>query len=104
MEITRMPDTAVTQEEFKRLEVRVSAVEHEVDGEKLLSRYILNQARQNGDDLAALKARVDRIEEKVDHLGHRMGRIETDLSSLRRELPAIIADAMREVLREGRSR
>lgn len=92
-----MSEAFVTQEEFKRLEARVMTVEHEVDGEKLLSRYILSQARQNGDDLAALKTRVDRIEEKVD-------RLETGLSALRKELPAIVAEAMREVLRESRAR
>jgi hypothetical protein len=34
-----MSETFVTQEEFKRLEARVLMVEHEVEGEKLLSRY-----------------------------------------------------------------
>lgn len=106
-----MSEAYVTQEEFKRLEARVLAVEHEADGEKMLSRYILAQARQNGDDLAALKTRVDRVEEKVDRLEHRAGRIEEkvdrlekDMKSLKSELPSIVAEAMREVLREQRSR
>jgi tetrahydromethanopterin S-methyltransferase subunit G len=92
-----MSETYVTHEEFKRLEGRVSAVEQEADGEKLLSRYILSQSRQNGDDLAILKSRVDRLEQKVD-------RVETELISLKRELPSIVAEAMREVLREHGSR
>jgi tetrahydromethanopterin S-methyltransferase subunit G len=90
-----MSEVYVTQEEFKRLEARVLMVEHEVEGEKLLSRYILSQSRQNGDDLAALKTRFDRIEEKVDRLG---------LTTLRKELPAIVAEAVREVMREPRTR
>lgn len=92
-----MSEAYVTQDDFKRLEARVLMVEHEVDGEKLLSRYILNQSRQNGDELAALKTRVDRIEEKVD-------RLDAGLSALRKELPAIVAEAMREVLRDPKIR
>jgi tetrahydromethanopterin S-methyltransferase subunit G len=99
-----MTETYVTQEEFRRLETRVAAVEQDVDGEKLVSRYILSQSRQNGDDLAALKTRVDRIEEKVDGLDHRMERLEGGLSALRRELPGIVADAMRDVLRDTSKR
>ena len=85
-----MSETYVTHDEFKRLEGRITTAEQEADGEKLLSRYILSQSRQNGDDLAILKSRVDRIEQKVD-------RVETELMSLRKDLPSIVADAMREV-------
>ena len=87
-----MSETYVTQDEFKRLEARVSSAEQEADGEKMLSRYILTQARQNGDDLAILKTRIDRIEGKIDQLEQR------------EDLPTIVASAMREVLRETRSR
>jgi chromosome segregation ATPase len=97
----------VTRQDLKRVEDRVEFVAQEVDGEKLLSRYILKQARQNGDDLAAVKTRVDRIEEKVDRLEHKVDRLETDLRGLRSDfnssqekLPGIIAEVMREVLRE----
>jgi tetrahydromethanopterin S-methyltransferase subunit G len=92
-----MSEAYVNQEEFRRLEARVLTVEHEVEGEKLLSRYTLTQSRQNGDDLAALKTRMDRIEGKVD-------RLEAGLSALRKELPAIVAEAMRDVLRESQTR
>lgn len=92
-----MSETYVTHGEFKRLEGRVITVEQEADGEKLLSRYILSQSRQNGDDLAILKSRVDRLEQKVD-------RVETELMSLKKELPIIVAEAMREVLREQGAR
>ncbi len=77
-----MSETYVTQDEFKRLEARVSSAEQEADGEKMLSRYILTQARQNGDDLAILKTRIDRIEGKIDQLEQRVGHVETDLGSL----------------------
>ena len=93
-----MSQAEVTRDEFTRLEARVSTIEQETDGEKMLSRYILTQARQNGDDLAALKTRVDRIEAKVDRLEQTVGHIGLSLGALRRDLPSIVADAMRDVL------
>ena len=91
---------------MKRVEDRVEFVVQEVDGEKLVSRYILKQTRQNGDDLAALKTRVERIEEKVDRLEQKL---ESEMRGLRNEfissqtkLPGIIAEVMREVLRENK--
>ena len=102
-----MPAPDVTREDLKRVEDRVEFVAQEADGEKLLSRYILKQARQNGDDLAAVKTRVDRIEEKVDRLDQKVDRLETDLRGLRSDFnssqekfPGVIAEVMREVLRE----
>jgi chromosome segregation ATPase len=99
----------VTREDLKRVEDRAEFVAQEMDGEKLLSRYILKQARQNGDDLAAVKTRVDRIEEKVDRLETEMRGLRGDLNGLRNEfnssqekLPGVIAEVMREVLRENR--
>jgi peptidoglycan hydrolase CwlO-like protein len=125
-----MPAPEVTREDLKRVEDRAEFVAQEVDGEKLLSRYILKQVRQNGDDLAAIKTRVDRIEEKVegldqkiegldqkvdrldqkvDRLEQKVDRLETDLRGLRSDfnssqekLPGVIAEVMREVLRENR--
>jgi hypothetical protein len=36
-------------------------LEGEVEGEKLVTRHILEQTQRNGDDLGALKARVDHL-------------------------------------------
>ena len=105
-----MSQAEVTRDEFIRLEARVSTIEQETEGEKMLSRYILTQARQNGDDLAALKTRVDRIEEKidgldqkVDRLEQKIGHVEIGLGTLRRDLPSIVADAMRDVLGQNKT-
>ena len=49
----------VTREEF---EARVGVLEREVEGEKMVKRHILEQTRRNGDDLAAIKTRLGRIE------------------------------------------
>jgi tetrahydromethanopterin S-methyltransferase subunit G len=98
-----MSQAEVTRDEFTRLEARVSTIEQETEGEKMLSRYILTQARQNGDDLAVLKTRVDRIEEKVDRLEQTVGHIDLSLGAPRRDLPSIVVDAMRDVLRHTKS-
>jgi uncharacterized protein YoxC len=83
----------VTREEFQ-------ALEQEVEGEKLVTRHILEQTRRNGDDLAAVKTRLDRVERKVDKVDDRLGHVETHLRALRTDIPTIVADTMREVLRE----
>ena len=63
----------------------------------MVTRYILEQTRRNGDDLAAVKARLDRVEQKVDALG-------TAFDGFRRDLQKIVGQTMREVLRERDSR
>ena len=87
----------VTKEEFH-------ALEQEVEGEKLVTRHILEQTRRNGDDLAAVKTRLDRVEHKVDVIDGRLDHVETDLRALRTDMPKIVADTMREVLREQKGK
>jgi chromosome segregation ATPase len=93
--------------EMAALERRVAAPEQEVEGEKVVTRYILDQTRRNGDDLAAIRSRLDRIEARLDRHDSRFDRLDAELQSLRNELrslrtdlPQIVADTMREVLRE----
>jgi hypothetical protein len=64
----------------------VGTLEREVEGEKVVTRYILEQTRRNGDDLAAIKTRLGRVEGKVDGLAN--------------DLPKIVGDAVREAFRE----
>ena len=101
----------VTREEF---EARVGVLEREVEGEKMVTRYILEQTRRNGDDLAILKTRMDRVEQKVDSLSAEVTGLRNEIVELRSEfvglrgtvsglvanLPRIIGDVVREVLRE----
>jgi hypothetical protein len=98
----------VTREEF---EARVDVLEREVEGEKLVTRYIFEQTRRNGDDLAAIKERFDRVEEKVDALDRKIEAVhrkfdalDRKVDGLVRDLPTIMADVMREVLREREQR
>ena len=95
----------VTREEF---ESRVGVLEREVEGEKMVSRHILEQTRRNSDDLAAIKTRVDRVErkidgleQKVDNLERKVDRVEIKLDNLVRDLPGIVGDAVRDVLGKG---
>jgi uncharacterized protein YoxC len=83
----------VTREEF---EARVGVIEREVEGEKMLTRHVLEQSRRNSDDLAAIKTRLDRVEGKVDALQTTVSGLQTTVGGLIRDLPKIVADAVRE--------
>lgn len=93
-----MTQPEVTRDELIRLENRVTAVEQEVDGEKTLSRFILNQSRLNGDDLAVVKTQLDRVEAELVSLRSEFSSLRTEVSSLKRELPTIVSTAVRDVL------
>jgi uncharacterized protein YoxC len=97
----------VTREEFKHLAVRVDVLEREVEGEKLVTRHILEQTRRNSDDLAAIKTRLDRVERKVDGLDEKFVALDSKVDRLDQKvdgwtwsLPTMIGEVMREVMRE----
>lgn len=83
----------VTREEF---EARVGVLEREVDGEKLVTRHVLEQTRRNSDDLAAIKTRLDRVEGKLDGLERKVDGLERIV----RDLPTIVGNVVRDVMRE----
>jgi len=92
----------VTREEF---ESRLSYIEGEIEGEKLVTRHILEQTRRNGDDLAAIKGRLQRVEEKLvgvdlKLLGKDVASLKATVDGLIKNLPETIRDVMREVLQE----
>jgi len=97
----------VTRDEFQQVESRVGVVEREVEGEKMVTRHILEQTRRNSDDLAAIKTRLDRVERKVDGLegkvdalDQKVGSLDRKVDGLVKNLPTIVGDVMRDVLRE----
>lgn len=95
--------TYVTREES---ETRVGVLEREVDGEKLVTRHILEQTRRNGDDLATLKKQLEGVDlrslvQKVDSLESKVGSLDAKLTSLAHSLPSIVTEAMRKA-RSGR--
>src|SRR6476660_9733616 len=94
----------ITREEF---EARVGVLEHEVEGEKMVTRHILEQTRHNTNDLATIKTQLDSVERKVDGLDQKVsgldqkvGRLEYGFNTLIRDLPKIITDAVREANRD----
>jgi chromosome segregation ATPase len=87
--------SAVAREEF---ELRISVIEREAEGEKMVTRHTLEQSRRNSDDLAAIKTRLDRVEGKVDALQTTVGGLQATVNSLVRDLPKLVADAVREAL------
>jgi hypothetical protein len=89
--------TYVTREEF---EARVGVLEREVDGEKLVTRHVLEQTRRNGDDLAAVKTRLNRVEQKLDHVEQKLDGLDQRFNGFLRDYPATVAEVMRHVLRE----
>jgi hypothetical protein len=101
----------VTREEF---EARVGVLEREVEGGNMVTRYIIEQTRRNGDDLAILKTRMDRVEQKVDSVSGEVTGLRNEVAGLRSELtgllgtvnglaanlPRRVADVVRQILRE----
>ena len=88
--------TYVAREVF---EARIGVLEGEVEGEKLVTRHILGQTRRNGDDLAAIKTRLDRVEKKVDGLGRKVDLLDRTVR-LANSLPVMVAQTMREARRQ----
>jgi hypothetical protein len=60
---------------------------------------ILELTRRNGDDLAAIKTRLDRVERKVDDVAQELGGVKHTLTGLVRDLPKIVSDAVRKPAR-----
>jgi len=101
----------VSRDEFLHLEARVTVVEREVEGEKMVTRHILEQSRRNGADLVDLKTdladfkkqtgeRFDRLERRFDGLERRFDGLERKVDTLRKDIPSIVGEVMRDVLRE----
>ncbi len=89
----------VTREEF---EARVGVLEGEVEGEKMVTRHILEQTRRNSDDLAAIKTRLHRVEEKVDGVQRDVNMLRGTVNGLVRDLPIIVGEAVRTAMRESK--
>jgi uncharacterized protein YoxC len=85
-------------------EARVGVLEREVEGEKMVTRHILEQTRRNSDDLAALKTRLNRVEGKLDGVSQTVDGLKATVDGLVRNLPTIVAEAVRSALPKGRSK
>ena len=85
----------VTKEEFQ-------ALERDVEGEKMVTRHILEQTRRNGDDIAAIKTRLGRVEEKVDGLDRKVDGLDRKVDGLDRKVDAL-AKSLPGIVREALS-
>jgi tetrahydromethanopterin S-methyltransferase subunit G len=98
----------VTRDEFQQLATRTDILEREVEGEKMVTRHILEQTRRNGDDLATVKTRLDQVEKRldtrIDGVETHLGRVEAKVDGLARSLPEIVGEAVREAFRDERER
>jgi uncharacterized protein YoxC len=95
----------VRREEHDHLVARVDVLEREVEGEKMVTRHILEQTRRNSDDLAAIKTRLDRVETRLDRVEGKVDGLHTTLHGLVQDLPNIVSDAVRQALpRRGSKR
>jgi predicted nuclease with TOPRIM domain len=72
-----------------------------------VTRSILEQTRRNGDDLAIVKSRLERLEGRFDNLEGRFDSLERKVDvldgkvdGLTKSLPQIVGDVMRDVLDE----
>jgi hypothetical protein len=110
--------SGVGRDEFVHLEARVTVVEQEVEGEKMVTRHILEQSRRNGNDLADFKLDMTDFKkdmtdfkkdmadfkkqtgERFDRLERRFDNLERKVDTLRQDIPGIVGDVMRDVLRE----
>ena len=50
--------------------------------------------------LDLMDGRLDKMDGRLDRVEGRLGRVETEVRQLREELPSVVGDVMREVLRE----
>jgi septation ring formation regulator EzrA len=101
----------VSRDEFHHLEARVTIVEQEVEGEKMVTRHILEQSRRNGHDLADLTNGLADVKndladvkrqtgERFDRLERRFDNLERKVDTLRKDIPSMVGEVMRDVLRE----
>jgi chromosome segregation ATPase len=83
----------VTREEFER---RMRVLESEMDGEKAVTRHVLEHARLNGDDLAAMKAQLSHVADDMvvvkatlNSHGTRLNLLTQDVAMIRQEVTAL---------------
>ena len=99
-----------SDEEFQHLATRTDILEHEVEGEKMVTRHILEQTRRNGDDIAEVKTRLDQVEKRLegridgvearlDRVEHKVDGLDLKFNRLTRELPEIVGEAVREAIK-----
>ena len=87
--------------EIRDLKRRVSEIEGSFG-------FLTEQIKGVHKDLLAFEAktdqRFDKVDRRFDTVDGRLNRVEQGIRGLREEMPAIVGDAMRTVLREDRDK
>ena len=78
---------------------RVAALEAEAQGQQRYNARSLGMLTELRDDVAILRSHAVGLGQRFDALE---AKVAVEISGLRRDLPGIIAQTMREVLREGK--
>ena len=115
--------STITEDRIQRIEARVTAVEQAQNDNTQSLRFIVTTVAQmkavqddhtevladhgrmlgeHGRQLSDLRGDVGGLRSEVGGLRSDVGGLRTELHALRKELPVIVADVMREVLREKR--
>jgi uncharacterized coiled-coil protein SlyX len=78
---------------------RVAALEVEAQGQQRYNARILGMLTELRDDVAILRSHAVGLGQRFDALE---AKVVAEIGGLRRDLPGIVAETMREVLREGK--
>lgn len=78
---------------------RVAALEAEAEGQQRYNARSLGMLTELRDDVAILRSHAVRLGQRFDALE---AKVAAEIGGLRRDLPGMIAETMREVLREGK--
>jgi hypothetical protein len=109
--------TTITEDRMKRVEARLTAVEQAQNDNTQSLRFIVAtvaQMKAVQDDLVTTVTELAVVQEQQGKVQEQQGkvqeqhtkrfdRLEADLKGLRSDLPIIVADAMRDVLRDQKA-
>lgn len=88
--------------DLAELERRVTALEAAQNDTTQTLRWVVAKLGRVAAVQEEHTLRLDRIESRLDKVEDKLDRLQSDFSAHREELPGMIADIMREVLREVR--
>jgi uncharacterized protein YoxC len=95
-------DMMVVNSRSEELERRVRELASDVEGEKMVTRHILDQCRRNGAEIAAVRIELGTLGLRIDHLAgdvtqaraalNRLNIITQDVALLRNEVAVVKQD------------
>jgi len=96
----------VTESDFNELKTRVSRLEKaSINNTETITWMagmlgtIKAVQDKHTERLDGIDGRLDRIDGRLDGIDSRLNRVEAEITGLRKDMPSIVADAVREVMR-----